>query len=79
MRNLTRALILGGLCLVVVTAAQAQTIERYAGGARLVNSPGLQTPLIPGEIALAPDGRLFVMHDADGAFTASIPRPGRPP
>ncbi len=68
MRNLTRALILGGLCLVVVTAAQAQTIERYAGGARLVNSPGLQTPLIPGEIALAPDGRLFVMHDADGSI-----------
>ena len=66
MRNLTRALILGGLCLVVVTAAQAQTLERYAGGARLTDSPSLQTPVNPGAIALGPDGKLFVIHETDG-------------
>src|SRR5262245_14654403 len=58
----------GVLILALCATAQAQTLERYAGGARLVNSPGLQTPLTPGEIALAPDGRLFVMHDQDGSI-----------
>src|SRR5690349_7199225 len=60
--------IAGILALAFCTAAQAQTLERYAGGARLANSPGLLTPLMPGELALAPGGRLFVIHDADGSI-----------
>ena len=61
--------IAGVLVLALCTAAaQAQTLERYAGGARISNSPALQTPVMPGEIALAPDGRMFIIHDADGSI-----------
>lgn len=50
----------------LIPAAQAQTIERYAGGGRLVDSPGHLTPIFPSEIAVAPDGRLFFIHAAEG-------------
>jgi len=56
----------GLLLLVAGTASQAQTLERYAGGARLTNSASLLTPISPGELALAPDGRLFVIDAYDG-------------
>lgn len=58
----------GIFVLAFCTAAQSQTLERYAGGARLSNSPGLLTPVMPGEMALGPGGRIFVIHDTDGSI-----------
>jgi hypothetical protein len=54
--------------LAFLIPAQAQTIERYAGGARLADSPALQTPISPGEMAAGPDGRIFVIHENDGSI-----------
>jgi hypothetical protein len=66
--NRTCARSIAGILLLAALAAssQAQTLERYAGGARLTNSPALSTPLSPGELALAPDGRLLVIDAFDG-------------
>jgi len=58
----------GILVLALCTSAQSQTLERYVGGARLANSPGLLTPIAPGEIALAPDGRIYVIQETDGSI-----------
>jgi hypothetical protein len=61
--------IAGIFVLALCTSAQAQTLERYAGGARLADSPGDLTPVLPGELALGPDGgRIFVIHDTDGSI-----------
>ena len=65
--NRTCARSIAGLLLLAVgVGAHAQTLERYAGGARLTNSASLLTPISPGELALAPDGRLFVIDAYDG-------------
>jgi hypothetical protein len=58
--------IAGALALALVVTAHAQTLERFAGGARLANSPGLLTPILPGELALGPDGRIYVIQATEG-------------
>ena len=68
--------IAGSLVLALCTSAQAQTLERFVGGARLSNSPGLLTPITPGEMSLAPDGRIYVVQDNDGSLYRYDPATG---
>ena len=66
----------GLFALALCTAAQAQTLERYVGGARLTNVPGLQTPITPGEMAVDPQGRIYVVQDNDGSVYRYDPATG---
>jgi hypothetical protein len=66
----------GSFVLALCTSAHAQTLERYVGGARPANSPGLLTPITPGEMSLAPDGRIYVVKETDGSIYRYDPATG---
>jgi len=61
----TRLVALAG-AIACAPFAHAQTIETYAGGARFVDSPSLDTPLTPGKSAAGPDGSIYVINEFNG-------------
>ena len=44
----------------------AQSLEVFAGGKHLVDSPASDVPLLPATVAFAPDGRLYVLNRVQG-------------
>ena len=46
--------------------AAAQSLEVFAGGKHLVDSPASEVPLLPATVAFAPDGRLYVLNRVQG-------------
>jgi sugar lactone lactonase YvrE len=60
----------------MLSAAHAQTMEIYAGGGRIRNTPGGNAPVTPELIAIAPDGMVYVTEVTNGHLLKFDPATG---
>ncbi len=65
-----RRYLVGVVVLAAASSIQAQTVETFAGGKIIDNVPALQAAVDPTEVAVGPDGAVYVVNN----FTHKIMR-----